>query len=165
MEENYIFKGTRYDRNGLPKGSAVPAWPFKSPLEIYLPLPLKSPGIKYSEDELNKLFWGTIWDQTKSALKNLDQNVPKDVTLIATTRTEVYVLYVAVDKQAINESVIKKIFDWNGQISFTFGASNGYKPNVTSFGGIYDYSKVKVEFYGYGKKGYSYRGSKMLFID
>jgi len=164
LEPSYIFKGTRYDKNGQQKGSAVPAWPFKSPLEIYVPLPVKPLNAVYTEDELNKLFWGAVWDQTKSILKNFDQDKPTDVTFIGITPTHIYASYVNLDKKKRNASVIRKVFDWNIEITLNLlGNNNSFSPQITKIGQLYDYSKAKVDFYGYGKRGYSYKGSRLVF--
>lgn len=165
LETSYIFKGTKYDKNGLPKGTAVPAWPFKSPLEIYIPLPIKNLDLKYTPEELNKMFWEQIWDQTKSVLKNLDQDTPTNVTLIAADKNYVYAVYVNIEEKETNVATINNVFDWNGQISFKFSAKSGYSPEFKSVGKIYDYKDVRVEFYGYGKESGQYRGSKMIFTD
>jgi hypothetical protein len=164
IETTYVHNGTVYDKYGKVKGASAPAFPFESPIEIFVKLPIKNLDLEYTEEELNKMFWEQIWNQAKSALKSLDEDDAKNITFVGFLPDKVHVIHSDISKSEYSDGKMVNYFDWNFQIGVKSNI-NSLSPSINKIGALYSYSDAKIDFYGYGFYDHKCIGSRLIFSE
>jgi hypothetical protein len=136
-------------------------------------------GSTFTVDNMREYFYTGAWQIAKLIVQNERNRLPKNVTHILYTPTQILVNYVDIENRVLNTKKIVNRLDYNFGIGFKFNVyvdSNGnYSTNLGNFANnplgfieipkLYDYSKVKMDFVGATRKGNVWKGSRIIYTD
>lgn len=126
-------------------------------------------GLTKSE-KLNDYFWSTLWNTTKSQVKDLvgdsRYEMPNDVILASKHPTAgKLMIFQTLKRSKRNGDKIEKSFDWGVGIKLTLNGSNNYQLLKANAGSpdLQKPKKYHASIYGAIKRNGKWHGSKLKF--
>lgn len=170
--ELYFFGENVYNDQGdyiaTEIGEDLPALPFDSDLEIVVKLPhFGVTNYNVSSERMNNLFWESLWQTAKAVMTSNGYSEPEKITIVGITDQKVIVDYRDFSQRKDDCHKLEKVFDSNYGFGITlgFGDGNGFSLEGISMPNLYDYEEVSADFYGVGRRGNTYKGSKIVYND
>ena len=168
----FIFKNKIYDGGGNYVGAYTGSndFPFNSSnfdtVQIIRKFPLTNTGFTLTPEFVNQQLFSGLWSTAKSIASSNGHSNMQSVVMTGYTDNKVIVNYVDKSFRKYNSKKIKKVFDWQIGFGVTIGldAHGGasFKPNIPN---LYDYKNAKIDIYGIARRGSTWKGSKLKYIE